>query len=225
MLGPDEYDLKDIQHYIGSAKMGTAALEGDESFVWGSARGAKTNALDLVTLKPRENQDTFSRWIAERALLLIRIFGRCIRPSTKHGAVVIYDSVIMRVTFWITSIIASMIPIASIVVLLHLNSRAARLGAIAGFNVLITVCLSLFTEARRTDCFAVTAAYVYPARKRRIADEAQIHSCSDRFVVHGRGQRQSRGKGNGNGNGGGELYMCCDVLRRCMLSLARDSTS
>jgi len=159
MLGPDEYDIKDLQYFLCSAKMGPLCLEGDDAFIWGSAKHPKTYQSDLVALKPRINEDSFSRWIAERAILLIRIFGRCLKPSTKLGAVVIYDTVIMRVTFWITSIIASMIPIASIVVLLHLKSQAAKLGAIAGFNVLITLCLNVFTEAKRTDCFAVTAAY------------------------------------------------------------------
>jgi hypothetical protein len=161
MLSPDDYDLKDIQHFLASAKLGSVCLESDEAYIWGSAQLPKTHAPDLIALKPRANEDTFSRWIAERAILLIRIFGRCLTPSSKQGAVVIYDSIIMRVTFWITSVIASMIPIASIAVLLHLHTQAAKLGAIAAFNVLITVCLSVFTEAKRTDCFAVTAAYVY----------------------------------------------------------------
>jgi hypothetical protein len=160
MINPNDYDIHDLQSFLCSAKMGPLCLESDDAYTWGTTHEPKTYQHDLIALKPRINEDTFSRWIAERALLLIRIFGRCLNPSTKLGTVVIYDSVIMRVTFWITSIIASMIPIASIVVLLHLKSEAARLGAIAGFNVLITVCLSIFTEAKRTDCFAVTAAYV-----------------------------------------------------------------
>jgi hypothetical protein len=160
MLSPDEYDLKDIQHFLGSEKMGPLCFKGDDAYIWGSKPLPKTYSPDLIALKPRANEDTFSRWIAERAILLIRIFGRCLTPSSKHRTVLIYDSIIMRVTFWITSVIASMVPIASIAVLLHLHTQAAKLGAIAGFNVLITVCLSVFTEAKRTDCFAVTAAYV-----------------------------------------------------------------
>lgn len=158
MLGPDEYDIIDVQHFLGSEKMGPLCLKGNDAYIWGSKPNPKTYASDLITLKPRMNEDTFSRYIAERAVSLIHIFGRCLKPSTKHGTVVIYDSVIMRVTFWIASIVASMIPIASIVVLLHLENQAAKLGAIAAFNVLITLALSFFTEANRTDCFAVTAA-------------------------------------------------------------------
>ncbi|KAH7082626.1 hypothetical protein BKA63DRAFT_583645 [Paraphoma chrysanthemicola] len=158
MTGPDEYDIKDLQHFLGSEKMGPLCMEGDDAYIWGSVPSPKSYERDLIALKPRVNEDTFSRWIAERALLLIRVFGRCLKPRTKLGTVVIYDSVIVRVTFWITSMIASIIPIASIVVLIHLDSQASKLGAIAGFNVLITLCLNIFTEAKRTDCFAVTAA-------------------------------------------------------------------
>jgi len=70
------------------------------------------------------------------------------------------DSSIYRVTSWLTSIIASLIPIASIVVLYSVGSMKARLGIIAAFNLLISTCLSTFTNAKRSEVFAVTAAYV-----------------------------------------------------------------
>jgi len=64
-----------------------------------------------------------------------------------------------------TSIVASMLPIASIVVLVVLSPRPldhtlrGQIGTIAAFNVLISMCLTLLTDAKRTDVFAVTAAY------------------------------------------------------------------
>jgi len=147
--------------------MGPLALEGEDAYFWGSKAGPHDFKPDIIALKERQKLDTFSRWIAERAMTFIACLGKYRKPDKIHGEVVIYDSSILRATFWITSIIASMIPIASIVVLLHLHSQAARLGAIAGFNALISLCLNIFTEAKRTDCFAVTAAYVARMEYRR----------------------------------------------------------
>jgi hypothetical protein len=52
-----------------------------------------------------------------------------------------------------------MTPIASIAVLANVESQTAKLGGIAPFNALITLCLNIFTEAKPTDCVSVTAAY------------------------------------------------------------------
>jgi hypothetical protein len=51
-----------------------------------------------------------------------------------------------------------MMPVLSIVILIKLKELNARLGAIAAFNALLSIYLLWFTDARRTDIFAVTAA-------------------------------------------------------------------
>lgn len=58
-----------------------------------------------------------------------------------------------------TSILASVIPIASIAVLYYVQSMPARFAIIAAFNILVSVCLSGFTNAKRSEVFAVTAAF------------------------------------------------------------------
>lgn len=133
-------------------------MEGEDAYFWGSAAGRSDFKHDIVTLKQRQKGDAFSTWIAGRAMIIIKCFGKRLKPSMAHGEVVIYDSSIQKITFWVTSVVAGMLPIASVVVLFHLKSQFAKLGAIAGFNVLITLCLNVFTDATRTDCFAVTAA-------------------------------------------------------------------
>ncbi|KAI0617669.1 hypothetical protein TUN199_10331 [Pyrenophora tritici-repentis] len=57
------------------------------------------------------------------------------------------------------SILASLIPIASIVVLCFVSSMPARLGTIAGFNVLVSICLMAFAGAKRAEVFAISAAF------------------------------------------------------------------
>ena len=70
------------------------------------------------------------------------------------------DSTLLQVTFWITTVIASLLPIASISVLCCVHSMLARLAIIAIFNVVVSLCLIAFTTAKRLDVFAIAAAYV-----------------------------------------------------------------
>lgn len=80
------------------------------------------------------------------------------KPSPIHGVIGYEDSTIYYITYWITSILASLIPIASIVLLYCVNSMRARLGIIAAFNVLVSICLMGLTNAKRVEVFAITAA-------------------------------------------------------------------
>jgi hypothetical protein len=65
---------------------------------------------------------------------------------------------VIRVTFWVTSFLASLLPIGSIIVLINLETLRLKLWAVAGFDVLISFCLLLLTDASRKDVFAITAA-------------------------------------------------------------------
>jgi hypothetical protein len=140
--------------------MGPLALEGPDANIWGAVTDREAHAPDLVSLCPRTKEDPFSMWAAENTIFnLVRCgCARFMKPSRTHGVVGYKDSTIYRITYWITSILASLIPIASIVVLYCVHSMTARLATIAAFNVLVAVCLIGLAGAKRTDVFAVTAA-------------------------------------------------------------------
>jgi hypothetical protein len=140
--------------------MGPLALLGDDAAVWGSMSQRNSYKPDLVALKPRVKKDTFSVWAAENGTR----FARFMKPSPVHGVGGYEDTIIFRITYWITSILASLILIASIVVLYFVHSMPARLGTIAAFNILVSVCLMGLTNAKRTEVFAITAAYVVNSR-------------------------------------------------------------
>lgn len=157
---PDKWDLNYIQHFLATKDMGPLALIGDDATIWGSTLAPDSHSPDLVALKPRQKEDAFSKWVTENAIISLFRCGcaRFKKPSKVHGVVGYEDSNIFKITFWITSVLASLIPIASIVVLYCVHSVEARLGIIAAFNLLLSACLVGFTNARRTDVFAVTAA-------------------------------------------------------------------
>jgi hypothetical protein len=157
---PAKWDLQYMQDYLQEDAMGPLALTGDDAGVWGSMQYRKSYSPDLVTLCPRAKKDPFSRWAAENTILNLFRCGcaRFMKPSRVHGVVGYEDSTIHRITYWITSIFASLIPIASIVVLYCVHSMPARLAIIAAFNVLVSICLMGLANAKRAEVFAVTAA-------------------------------------------------------------------
>jgi hypothetical protein len=141
--------------------IGPHALLGDDSLVWGSVTDRKSYSPDLVSLRRRERSDPFSGWLGRTTLSAMVRYG-CVRwkkPSRTHGIVCIHeDGIIVRVTLWITTVFASLIPVASVVMLYIVHSVPARLGMIGIFNFIVSVALSIFTGAKRSEIFAVSAA-------------------------------------------------------------------
>ncbi|KAH3997553.1 hypothetical protein HBI70_073480 [Parastagonospora nodorum] len=158
---PATWDLHYMQNYLQTDAMGPLALTGDDAGAWGSVEHRKSHQPDLVALCPRTEMDPFSKWAADSTILNLFKCGcaRLIKPSRIHGVVGYEDSTIYRITYWITSVLASLLPIASIAVLYCVHSMPMRLVVIAVFNMLVTLCLVGFTNARRAEVFAVTAAF------------------------------------------------------------------
>lgn len=149
-----------MQDYLQTPEMGPLALTGEDATIWGSMRDRNSYAPDLVTLRPRAKKDAFSVWAAENTIFKLLWCGctRFMKPSPVHGVVGYEDGTIYRITYWITSLLASLIPIASIVVLYCVHSMPARFATIAAFNVLLSVCLMGLAGAKRAEVFAITAA-------------------------------------------------------------------
>ncbi|KAF4544454.1 uncharacterized protein LTHEOB_6024 [Lasiodiplodia theobromae] len=140
---PGKYDMDYIRRYLASDEIGEPyPLTGDDSDTWGTVQEPKTHVDDLIALKPRRNEDGFSNWITSKGIIKIFALGgaRFGKPSAKHGGRVSFeDTALLRITYSITSILASLMPIASIAVLYVVQSMKTRLVLIAVFNVLVTV--------------------------------------------------------------------------------------
>ncbi|OCL04673.1 hypothetical protein AOQ84DRAFT_399986 [Glonium stellatum] len=159
--GPSKWDLNYIQHYLATKDMGPLELAGDDAPIWGSTKEPKSFCYDLIALRPRHNEDIFSKWVTERAIIKLFKCGchRLKKVSRIHGVPGFKDATLLQATFWITTVIASLLPIASISVLYCVHSMLARFAIIAAFNVVVSICLVAFTTAKRLDVFAVTAAF------------------------------------------------------------------
>lgn len=158
---PDTSDVSALQHTLLKDGKGKLKLSGDDAYTWGQLSKPKSQALDLVALRPRQNEDPFSMWVAGHGISLLELLGSSIwkKKSRIHGEVSLEDCTVFRITSWVTSILASIVPIGSILALYTVSSMNARLGIIAGFNILISICVSTFTNAKRAEIFTIAAAF------------------------------------------------------------------
>ncbi|KAL9094640.1 MAG: hypothetical protein Q9165_003200 [Trypethelium subeluteriae] len=157
---PGNYDLKDIQNFLASSDMGPLALIGADKTIWGSVSNRKDHSPDLMALLPRHNQDIFSKWITEKAVVQFFKCGlhRLGKTNAIPGLPSFNDGSLLGFTYFITSVVASLLPIASISILYFVRSMQARLAIIAIFNLIVALSLTAFTTAKRSEVFAVVAA-------------------------------------------------------------------
>ncbi|KAF2146166.1 uncharacterized protein K452DRAFT_242777 [Aplosporella prunicola CBS 121167] len=161
MKPPGKYDLSYIQRLLASQDMGPWALDGPDSEVWGTIKNPNGYEPDIVTLLPRKEKDMFSKYVTTSGIskwFKWRL-DRFRKPSPVHGLVIYEENTLLRLTYLVSTTLASLLPIASIVVLYFVHSMKVRLGIIAICNVLTILCLAFFTNARTTDIFAVAAAF------------------------------------------------------------------
>jgi hypothetical protein len=71
------------------------------------------------------------------------------------------DSNFHHVANILGTLISSLIPIGSIIVLYFVSDMPARLAVVSLFTAVFSVALSLVTSATRVEIFAATAAYVF----------------------------------------------------------------
>jgi hypothetical protein len=161
MEAPGRFDLSDMQYLLHSDDMLPDEERVLDRTTWGSPFEPDNHAPDLIGIHPREKVDKFSRFISENAIHLFKCgLGRLTKGDKHLSRKIYYDSTVAKITLWITSVVVSLLPIVSILVLLNLHSLNAKLWTIAAFNVAISACLNIFAEAKRAEVFAVNAAYV-----------------------------------------------------------------
>jgi len=141
--------------------MGPDHLTGGDAHTWGTKKNPNNHPPDLVGVHPRQIPDKFSRVVSEQAIHLFKCgLGLFTKNNSHLGGKVYYDRKVVKITLWVSSMIAAVLPIASILVLIQLDTLKAKLWTIAAFNVGMSFCLTFFAEAKRAEVFAVTSAYV-----------------------------------------------------------------
>jgi len=137
---------------------------------------------DLVTLSPEAvERDAFSRWLTDELLhkfhnlighrfkvgvphhtllIIYWVLTTMQRPFDPESGLYHYRKTHLRgISHLIGILLASCIPAASIFTLYFVQSMIDRLGVIVAYSAIFSICLGVFTTARRVEIFGATAAY------------------------------------------------------------------
>jgi hypothetical protein len=165
---PNEYDMENLQNFLSSDEMleilddgkPSCALLGRDRQIWGSTTNRQQRAPDLVSIQAVHRGDAFTQWFALK--IVPKALGTCCvryrKPSRATGLVSHNQESLLRLTHFVTGVLASLLLTVSIIVLWFIHSPNGRLGTIAAFNLVLSVCLSVFTTASRAEIFSITAA-------------------------------------------------------------------
>ncbi|KAJ9669077.1 hypothetical protein H2201_000903 [Coniosporium apollinis] len=148
---PGKRDLLSLQCWLTQSDRGAGALIGPDVQVWGDIRSPGTHYKDLIALKARQVEDPFFRLVSSRFLGW--------KPSRIHPGFGYEEFTLMNITAIVTSLVAPLLPIASIAILCAVQSTSSRIAVIAALNFVFSFCLMAFARARRTEVFAATAAF------------------------------------------------------------------
>lgn len=160
-----------------STKRGNISLIGPDSDIWSEKDS------DHVTLRLSKTKDplfrSLSHGVIQRYHLLIGrhfrvsacFFDQCEnglthlqKPDANNGqqniaGIVTYsDDGIARLTRAISTFVACLLPVVSIVILYVVDGLPKRLGILAGLVAAFSICMLRFTTADATNIFAATAA-------------------------------------------------------------------
>ena len=153
-----------------------------------SSSNATHGGEDLFVVRAREKEDPFSTFVVERLLgwvyetVCLRVchgHRRKLRgtgntsggpgdversnstSATDSGPTgfTINDSYILRLTSFLATALACLLPVASIVVLYYVEAMKVKLGLVACFTFALAMALAVFTTVRRSEVFATTAAF------------------------------------------------------------------
>jgi len=127
---PTPYSFRTLHHWLEDKHLGNLALIGEDSKIWGSTEEPCNYASDLIVIRQHVTMDSFSKWIVEKFLswFHLRIWHRVKKPDIEAGLVEYEDETILRYTSHTTTVIASLLPIISTIVLYHVQDVGARLG-------------------------------------------------------------------------------------------------
>ncbi|KAK4040930.1 hypothetical protein C8A01DRAFT_15236 [Parachaetomium inaequale] len=151
--------VKALDHWMQRPSMGNVYLTGSDSKIW-----REPNLEDMITLAPKLPEDNF---VTEFTIKLIqwynKLLGRHIHKEETHeflqNTIRYRDNETFRILKTLSTLVASLLPIAGIAVLYTIQSMPGRLGAVAGFTAVFSFLLSTITSASTKDVFSATATF------------------------------------------------------------------
>ncbi|OCL06540.1 hypothetical protein AOQ84DRAFT_440781 [Glonium stellatum] len=154
---PSRFDFGVIQNQLDDLhETDKFALIGHDCDIWGSTLDPTGYAPDMICLRTRQNlnEDPFTRWATGTFLPW---FGKRYpwlkKNEPRYGGPSYVAETFLNITFYISTVIATILPIAAISVLYCVNSMRGRLITIAILSPLFSLCFNTFTNPRRVEIF------------------------------------------------------------------------
>ncbi|KFY10220.1 hypothetical protein V491_07756, partial [Pseudogymnoascus sp. VKM F-3775] len=156
---PRPYDIEFLRSWFRRPGMGSFPLLGIDGNSWDVEYED-----DLVAIKARTAPDMFSKWFTETLVpiyhhLLGERFKKPINDEAGEGIYHYNESVLKATLSTLTTVVASVLPICSVLVQYFVESNSLRLGLIIIFSALFSLALAVMTSARKVEIFAATSAF------------------------------------------------------------------
>ncbi|ORY12689.1 hypothetical protein BCR34DRAFT_482138 [Clohesyomyces aquaticus] len=157
---PTTHNLQTLRSWFERPLMGSFPLYGLDRTSWD-----KEHEEDLVCLRTQKPPDVLSRIFSHSVIPTVHhlLPAKLKRPVSEHLGTGLYeynDSTIRSFARVATVVIASVLPLCSVVILYVVRSNGLRLGIIIVLSALFSLALALMTNARNIEIFAATSAYV-----------------------------------------------------------------
>ena len=151
---PTKVNLEFLRDWLRRPEMGNFPIISEDRDTWEN--------VDLMVLDDQSQKDALTVWLSEWLIPRFHLaVGKHIKkPVTwapSSGLSSYSDRGVQLVVDAVVTLTSSFLPMLSIVVLSWVDRKGVRLGVIAIFTTLFSLCLSLLTRARRVDIFAATA--------------------------------------------------------------------
>ncbi|KAI1214349.1 uncharacterized protein F4807DRAFT_455989 [Annulohypoxylon truncatum] len=165
----DQHELQKLQSWLSETRLGNVYLLGRDHDVWSQGK-------DLMTLALSPHDNRFSRFVANKALPLyhrlghstimerirdafLRSRGSASATSVDTGIATYDDAGLVLISQFICTVIASLLPILSIIVLYLVENMGHRLALVAVFCVLFSSALWFMNDGELVEVFGATSAF------------------------------------------------------------------
>lgn len=144
---PNRYNTEHLRKWLTDVDQGDFPLLGRDQYSWDCT-------TDLVSIQQQSSLGPFSDALSYKIVPFIYArFG-----SDRSGDREIGDSKLAAIVQIIGCVIASLLPLASILALYAIENELKRLFAIVGFTGLFCLAVLVLTHARLIEVFAATSA-------------------------------------------------------------------
>jgi hypothetical protein len=153
---PTKHELQFLRDWMERPSMSSFPLYGPDRNSWD-----EEHKQDLMSLVSQSSGDPFSEWFTDKVMPAFHhLIGRRFKKPVPDGIYEYEDSIILTIGSVVSTVVASILPLGSIIILYFIASNGIRLAVIAVLSACFPLSLAVLTKARKFEIFAATSAYV-----------------------------------------------------------------